>query len=147
MRITTLFTISLLALLSLGAAHRPRPAGQNAQPCPESAAGYTRTGEHSSGCLACHDGVTAQDLVPLDPWVRQARLNWDKGNHPVMVAYAEAYRRDPSRYVPVSQLDPRIKLVNGTIQCATCHTVSVTERWALAVPNQNDRLCLSCHRL
>jgi len=97
-------------------------------------------------CLGCHDGSIARTgpvSVPkpsMGVWQHQSIGL----SHPIGVEYPVAgYRAD--RYVPTGALDPRLKLFDGKLGCATCHGPYSTERHGLVMSNERSRLCLSCH--
>jgi predicted CXXCH cytochrome family protein len=100
--------------------------------------------EDSLRCLACHDGVLAPDITPLPTDTGEYTGH---RNHPVLVSYLAAYQRDPGLYVPPSQLDPRIHLEDGQVQCSSCHAPASREPARLVMPNHGDALCQSCHRM
>gem|GEM_PF-2114484 len=100
-------------------------------------------GENSAACLSCHDGMMALDIALADSTDdKESPLH----NHPVRISYQTAYSRDPAGYISPSMLDQRVKLVNGEVQCVSCHAVSPQGRWMLARSNARSALCLSCHR-
>ncbi len=101
----------------------------------------------SKECLSCHDGT-----LSINAGAVAARFNWEHGreiglSHPIDVDYAQAYRRRPDRYYPPASLDPRIVLVEGKIQCITCHDHFSHQRKKLVMDNTGSRLCLACHDL
>ena len=97
----------------------------------------------SYGCLACHDGAIARSARPLG--ARGSNFT-QKDNHPVLVAYESAHLRNPMAYVAPAALDPKLQLVDGKIQCITCHTVSSNQEWTtISLMGRRD-LCLGCHR-
>ncbi|QNN22653.1 hypothetical protein HED60_10365 [Planctomycetales bacterium ZRK34] len=93
--------------------------------------------EVSRQCMDCHDGSRGTDIGR---------------SHPMGVTYPDTTfsngrTSSASRLVPRSQLDPRIKLVNNTIGCVSCHDVYSHENDLLAMPNVRDQLCRSCHAM
>jgi len=114
--------------------------------------------DESRTCLSCHDGTTATDIG----------LGSDGGpithasGHPVGVAYrsigglASSSIVAPTgsggtllgygQLVPVSTLDPRIRLFDGNIGCGSCHSPYSQEHGLLVMDNYRSRLCLSCHQ-
>ena len=94
-------------------------------------------------CLSCHDGSLAFNLQ-LE--VSHAAPNNAAGEHPVAVSYAGAYARRPTEFVPPGLLDSQVQLINGEVQCLTCHTTNEKGNWVPLKPLGNRSLCLSCHR-
>ena len=94
-------------------------------------------------CLSCHDGTAAPDV----PVIQSSLLGYDQaGNHPVLISYVQAYMRSPLEFVPPQLLDSRVKLVNGEVQCVSCHEISPVGQWSLVRTEGRGELCLSCHR-
>ncbi len=95
----------------------------------------------SAACLRCHDrGSTS-------PW-RQAAA----GAAPMFDGH-----RSHAVGVPVDlgagdhmvsirrELDPRIRLFDGDMECQTCHQLATRTRYALAAMESPKALCLGCH--
>ena len=99
--------------------------------------------QQSQSCLACHDGVVARDITPVDPALHDPTSH---ANHPTAVSYEQAYRRGKASLIPLRQLDPRIILLDGRIQCVSCHTFASTGTWMLVKSNRRGELCRSCHQ-
>jgi predicted CXXCH cytochrome family protein len=97
----------------------------------------------SQTCLGCHDGTVAFDRHADLP---DAYLLSPNGNHPVLISYNAAYVRNPRSFVEPSRLDPHIALLNGQVQCVSCHTATVQGTWIMVKSNNRSALCLSCHR-
>ena len=96
----------------------------------------------STVCLSCHDGVVASDRAPRQIAIGGMGQTVD---HPVMMSYVEAYVRNRSELVPAARVDRRVKLINGKIECVTCHVSASGERSFLVMRNGRDELCVSCH--
>ncbi|MGE3182693.1 MAG: cytochrome c3 family protein, partial [Phycisphaerae bacterium] len=108
-------------------------------------------------CLSCHDGVIAKDVYASPHAASWREL--DSGSvrggrsritsHPVGIRYPV----DQRSYYPASALrvdeKDTVPLVDGRIQCITCHDPHNTERHPgmLVKSNQRSKLCLACHRL
>ncbi|MEX0777322.1 MAG: cytochrome c3 family protein [Phycisphaeraceae bacterium] len=100
----------------------------------------TATGTSMDGitslCLSCHDGATGQAK--------------SLGNsHPVGIRYdnpARDFRRAVRRMVPQSAVDPRVRLFDGTVGCASCHE-PFSDGKMLVMANDQGQLCTSCHDL
>ncbi|MBI5385153.1 MAG: hypothetical protein HZA90_10755 [Verrucomicrobia bacterium] len=139
---TAVVTWGLLAALSLAAEREPGVAA-GLRRCANANVGAPRGPADSKQCLSCHDGTFASDQTPLSAGLRVFGRDND---HPVMVSYEAAYLRDPGRFVPPSALNPRLRLLDGQMQCGTCHVQARDGTMQLAVTTQRSRLCLSCHR-
>lgn len=98
----------------------------------------------SSYCLSCHDGSVATAVSPIA--VGGTAFNGN-GDHPVLISYSDAYFRNEGCYTPPGALDPRLRLVEGQIQCATCHSTVEGEQDILVMANDRAQLCLSCHQM
>ena len=100
----------------------------------------------SRGCLSCHDGTIAPDVGAMG----KARDAASHGPHPLGVVYrtnpihAGTIDRHVS-FTPVAQLDARIRLVDGQVACASCHSPYASEAKELVMSNRRSSLCLSCH--
>ena len=79
----------------------------------------------SDACLQCHNS-------------QPPALQTTHADHPVNITYTQK-----PGYNQIT--DPRLVLVNGKITCITCHDPYQSEPNRLAMPNDNSRLCLSCH--
>lgn len=104
-------------------------------------------------CLGCHDGTIAgamylaSDTLALTQPGRASRTGVAPvRTHPVGVKYPTA---NP-RFNPLTAViaDGRIKLPDGRVGCTSCHDPHNTQRHSkmLVTPNEDGRLCLSCHR-
>ena len=126
----------------LGQAHlrwpgrTPRTAGLGAQP----ADGDSRL------CLSCHDGIIARGVGGMS----QNVTGLISDSHPVGMVYRtnpiHAGKIDRSiSFTATSQLDARIRLVEGQVACASCHSPYAAEPGRLVMSNLRSNLCLSCH--
>ncbi len=100
----------------------------------------------SRDCMSCHNGVIASsggDETSL-AWSHSRGIGL---SHPIGVDYAEVYRRQPKFYYPPSALPKEIRLINGKVECLTCHDHYSKIRGKLVMSNRKSRLCLSCHNL
>ncbi len=101
--------------------------------------------DSSRDCLACHDGTISSN-------VDKDGAQWNHGagiglSHPVGVDYREAYHRKPGKYHPPSQLPEALQLINGRVECITCHDHYSDLPGLLVMDNEGSRMCLSCHNL
>jgi predicted CXXCH cytochrome family protein len=97
----------------------------------------------SAECLACHDGsvaIAVQHAVPGQDWVGDRRRIGLLPSHPVSITYP-----DREGYVNRSNLDGRLRLHDGRVECSSCHSLYASEPDLLVVPNDRSTLCLSCH--
>jgi predicted CXXCH cytochrome family protein len=118
-----------------------RTAGFNIASSPFASASTSRGGgvldEVSRQCMDCHDGSRGTDIGR---------------SHPMGVVYDASSFTDSRtsaarRLVPLNQLDPRIKLINNTIGCSSCHDIYSRQHNMLVMTNTRDQLCTSCHAM
>ncbi|BDG08783.1 cytochrome c3 family protein [Anaeromyxobacter paludicola] len=95
----------------------------------------------SRTCLSCHDGSLAHAALPA-----RAAAGEPLSNHPVAIDYEAARERDP-RLRPAAQLPPEIRLVEGRLECTTCHDPRSTLPASTALPMRGSQLCFACHDL
>ena len=104
-------------------------------------------GRPSLMCLGCHDGQTALDSfggeVGTVMMSGDAVVGRDLSNdHPVGIPYPSG----DSRYESQSTVGQRLLLVDGRVECASCHDPhSNTQSHFLRV--ESRQLCQTCHRL
>jgi hypothetical protein len=115
-------------------------------------------------CLGCHDGVTALEayggstaagtVVTGNKKIPNlGGTNGDlQGTHPISIAYVAAkpgLKSTPATdlvgFTPINDL-----LINGKVECSTCHDVhddpaEALGSFLLRANNLNSVLCLSCH--
>ncbi len=120
---------------SYGIAHRVRP----------DPAVLELLDDSSRDCLACHDGTISSN-------VDKDGAQWNHGSgiglsHPVGMDYSDVVRRNPSKYHRSSQLPEALQLVNGRVECVTCHDHYSQLPELLVMDNEGSRMCLSCHNL
>jgi predicted CXXCH cytochrome family protein len=132
---------ALATLLATGLVLQP-VAASSSQPC--EGAGPSSASSDAHSCLECHDGTLAFDMHVAAP---EFSSGYQSGEHPIMVSYNEVYSRKPQQYILPAMLDPRIELVNGKVQCVSCHASGGAGRWTLVKSNNGSALCLSCHRI
>ena len=95
-----------------------------------------RATTQSSTCMACHDG-SAGPTIAFD-------MATGGMSHPVAVDYASVVAKYPDTYVPPVALPAGVLLVNGRVECTSCHDGSLTTRNHVVDEMQ---LCYGCHRL
>lgn len=104
----------------------------------------------SNECLACHDGVMAQNFkirVKNNPENRVMSLEDIIGGHPVGMEYdrylsgskGKEYRHDVT-------FNSEVIFAEGKIGCLTCHNPLNTAKGHLVMNNEKSELCFSCHR-
>ncbi len=117
----------VLALLVLATSARA-----TAQLCALAGAARERTA--SVSCLSCHDGTVG------------ASIGVGHGYHPVGTDYFRArYGRPAAVLRP--DLPPALVLVDGKVECTTCHDGASRERSLTALPMSRSALCFGCHAL
>jgi hypothetical protein len=138
----TLQALAFAGTIFFGPAQEPAvhpPGGR----CQAAQSTSTAAVKNSTWCLACHDGAVAKNAFPVGP----KRSDYSRAqNHPVLVSYEQAHSRKPTTLVAPAALDPKLQLVDGKIQCTTCHVVSAKQEWTtVALAGRRD-ICLGCHR-
>lgn len=97
-------------------------------------------------CLGCHDGSMATTIQNHDTGIQQL-----SGNHPTAVDYrlAEMTGKDLRSPWDPSGLGSTIErdlLIDGHVECVSCHDVHNSQRPDLLVmSNGGSALCLTCH--
>ncbi len=100
----------------------------------------------SQACLICHSenpaltaemsGGTGTPLTPrFDP----------HGSHPTGVRVVTGGGEPGNRIRPT--IDRRLRLVDGRIECVTCHSLSAQTQYRLAGFTDRTELCRGCHDL
>jgi predicted CXXCH cytochrome family protein len=116
----------------------------------------------SKACLSCHDGNVGDETLVNGPgsgtsttisWVANvitsvANLNDSAGltnDHPIGLDMASIAGVDNGIYDAPS--DSNLRLFNGLVECATCHSVhnSTAYQPFLATSNAGSAMCLACH--
>lgn len=141
----------------------------------DSATLNTTTGQPtgtSKLCLSCHDGTVAYDNTTGGTKMSGSSAigSGTKGlsdDHPISftfdsaLATADGALHDPSTAVTIGETDSKsgtidsVMLINGEVQCATCHDVHnrftadivapATTNKLLRISNAGSGLCLTCH--
>lgn len=90
-------------------------------------------------CLTCHDGVIAQEMAPCITEICTV-----KRDHPVDRPYPPPNKM--REYTPAAVAEMAgVKLINGRIDCISCHDLLNTAQYHLRIEQMYSRLCLTCH--
>lgn len=100
----------------------------------ESDGDVVRIADLTSYCEGCHTEI-GNDAN--DPTISASV----EVHHPVDVPYPGG----KPGYVPITDLDPNLRLVEGNLSCITCHDPRAADR-ALVIGLEDGKLCLACHR-
>lgn len=102
--------------------------------------GFTVNGDGTyRECLACHDGVMAREMAPCITEICAM-----KTDHPVDRPYPPPHKLH--QYTPTGVAEMAgVKLVNGRIDCISCHNLGNPARFHLRIEDIRSRLCLACH--
>ncbi len=97
----------------------------------------------SQGCLNCHAAGTAS------PWLQETgtqRLTFNlHATHPLGVEVVAGSGQDERRLR--NDLDARLRLFEGRIECQTCHQLTAQTTDLLVPFAEPYDLCLGCHQL
>ena len=108
--------------------------------CPAAERLGTQAG--SSSCLTCHDDA----LAPGISTARGQDTATGRTDHPVRVSYREAYARNPRMFHRPEEVERRLSLPEGKVECVTCHQPNAEGRWTVAAAGPGRPLCGGCHR-
>lgn len=92
----------------------------------------------SSYCLGCHDGTIAPSVT------RFSEIRHDR-SHPVGTDYAAIQATGFGALRPPAELDPALVLVDGKLECTTCHDGDAPSPSHTALPMNRSAMCLGCH--
>lgn len=100
----------------------------------------------SQACLICHSENPAQ-TSELSTTANQAATPRFAvhGSHPTGVRVSTG-NGEPGNRIR-ADIDPRLRLVDGRIECVTCHSLSAQTRYHLAGFENRTELCRGCHDL
>lgn len=97
----------------------------------------------SQGCLNCHAAGSES------PWLQETgtqRLTFNlHATHPLGVEVVAGSGQDERRLR--ADLDPRLRLFDGRIECQTCHQLAAGTTDLLVPVAESYDLCLGCHQL
>jgi predicted CXXCH cytochrome family protein len=109
-------------------------------------------------CLSCHDGSIAIDSYGGRRGTRylsasEGAIAGDveelSNDHPISFTYDSALAsEDTELHDPQARSDTRELLVDGKVECMSCHDVHNTDAKdmkLLRVDNRGSALCLTCH--
>jgi len=106
------------------------------------------TGTTSATCLQCHDGLVAANMTsPIPASTGTSSLGKSSSDHPVGMDYVSAQTRWWNRLRPIALLPPEIQLVDGRVECSSCHDMSTGSATRLVLEMRGSRLCFGCHNL
>jgi predicted CXXCH cytochrome family protein len=102
----------------------------------------------SAGCLSCHDGKTASNVIP------NLKNNPDKksimimmsGKHPIGMDY-EKYSVSSRKLKSLDEMSQNLTLAEGRVSCITCHDPLNSEYNHLRITTTGMDLCSSCHNV
>jgi predicted CXXCH cytochrome family protein len=89
--------------------------------------GVARSLTTAAQCLSCHDGTSGPSVLDH--------------SHPTAVAYASSVGRTSLRPVVADG----IVLVNGSVECTSCHDPASTQPDHTALSLDGSTLCVGCH--
>lgn len=102
----------------------------------------------SNDCLACHDGVIAQNFkirIKNTPGGRVMSLEDIIGGHPVGMEYSKYVSVDSKGYKNEVSFTREMIFAEGKVGCLTCHNPLNTAKGHLVMSNENSALCFTCH--
>lgn len=93
-------------------------------------------------CIFCHNGKMAKDVSMCT----EEKMCVIYAKHVVDVRYPTA--SSDGRYAPVEEITRKgLRLVEGKIGCATCHSLTSKNQHLLIIAAEQDQICRSCHRV
>jgi predicted CXXCH cytochrome family protein len=97
----------------------------------------------SAGCLSCHDrnSASAWKLETAEPPLTFSTHASHRIGTPVIPGAGPVGNRMRR------ELDPRIPLFGGQLECQTCHSLTATTKDLLVDCGSTKALCLGCHQL
>jgi hypothetical protein len=98
----------------------------------------------SEACLLCHGtGRAARgELTSLAEGARVPTFD-PHGSHPTGIDVRPGRRKAGSRIL--RNIDPKLELVGGRIECITCHSLTAQTPYRLVEFETRENLCRSCH--
>jgi len=97
----------------------------------------------SDACLVCHSTNQSRQFTAID---RGGAPTFEfHGSHPVGIEVRPGAGK-PGNWIR-SEIDSRLVLMNGRLECTTCHSLSAKTNFHLTGFTSRDELCRGCHRL
>jgi hypothetical protein len=107
--------------------------------------------QESTNCLNCHDGVLAPAVMIRfleTDFTGSTPANFCiDGSHRIGINYDTAQMTSKGKLRLSSQLDPKIRLHNGEVECTSCHTCDSEVLKSLVMSNAGSQLCFKCHSI
>lgn len=132
--------------------HRPLASLSNLSPGHRAAAAIYHSDfgvigklSSSQSCLICHSQSAATGAGELAEHARNAPRFDDHGSHPVGVQVKPG-QGEPGNKI-CTDIDSRIQLFGGRIECQTCHCLSSRNQYLLIAFDSRNDLCRACHRV
>ena len=103
---------------------------------------YLQSLTPSQTCMVCHTSGSSTSAINIEG-LRAPRFSRHAA-HPVSVKVLPGTGNATNRIR--GQLDARLLLRDGLIECQTCHSLTVTTDKKLVEPEESNNLCLGCHQ-
>jgi predicted CXXCH cytochrome family protein len=116
------------------------------------------SGDDSSKCLSCHDGTVAVGqtigigTLKMSGQISDVLGTHLEGSHPfsLQLPLKDAANLVPNLVASGTTKDPAVKLINGNVECSSCHNPHnqyVDKRAGdfLVRDNAGSPICLACH--
>jgi len=97
----------------------------------------------SDGCLICHDSGTSSVTMPAHA-APIPRFN-THASHPYGIRFTPGQGRGAGRIR--ADIDPRLPLPDGKIECQTCHLIPSATKDLLVPFADPYAMCLGCHQV
>lgn len=98
----------------------------------------------SQSCLVCHSESAEALTGLLGKAVTRAPRFSEHGTHPVGVPVKTGAGRPGNKIR--GEIDGRIRIFNGNIECQSCHNLTARTRGRLVAFEESSDLCLGCHQ-
>ncbi|MCP4709435.1 MAG: hypothetical protein GY869_12480 [Planctomycetes bacterium] len=98
----------------------------------------------SYNCIRCHD-EKATVLPDGFNLLGSKQIRQNNANHPIGMNYQNKLAKKRTQFRPQMTMNPNIRFVNGQVGCGSCHNMYGNNPKYLAVRNDRDALCKSCH--
>jgi hypothetical protein len=100
----------------------------------------------SAGCLSCHDGKSASDVMPKfknNPG-KKGMMMMISGKHPIGMDYHK-YTEVNNNLKRLDEMSQNLTLVEGRVSCITCHDPLNSDRFSLRITTSGIDICSACH--